>query len=455
MNQLLNVGQTVQSKTSRMLLTVDQFLGGGGQGEVYRVALQSQPLAVKWFFPHYLRQDPRLRERLEKAIQTGAPSDRFLWPLEIVNAPGVPGFGYLMALREPNFKGLADLVTRRVEPSLLTLATIGFELSHSYLQLHAKGLCYRDISFGNVFFDSSTGEVRICDNDNVDVDGQQGAIGGTARFMAPEIVRGESTPTTQTDLFSLAVLLFYLLMNHHPLEGAREAAIHCFDLPAMTKLYGTEPIFIYDPNDDRNRPVPGYHDNALAFWPIYPEFLRKLFVRAFTDGLTDPAHGRVRESEWRAALVQLRDTLCYCPNCKAENFYDAEAARNSGQSNAGICWACGQPVRLPPRIRIVHGGAQNGGNQSSNQQVIVLRHDSKLFPHHVDRNRHYDFSHPIAEIAFHPTNPNVWGLKNLADDKWVATTASGDVRDVPPGRTVTIATGTRIQFGYSEGILRL
>src|SRR3954462_12325547 len=74
MNQLLNVGQTVQSKTSRMLLTVDQFLGGGGQGEVYRVALQSQPLAVKWFFPHYLRQDPRLRERLEKAIQIGAPS---------------------------------------------------------------------------------------------------------------------------------------------------------------------------------------------------------------------------------------------------------------------------------------------------------------------------------------------------------------------------------------------
>jgi hypothetical protein len=46
-------------------------------------------------------------------------------------------------------------------------------------------------------------------------------------------------------------------------------------------------------------------------------------------------------------------------------------------------------------------------------------------------------------------------LKNLANDKWVATTAGGEVRDVPPGRTVTIATGTRIQFGYSEGILRL
>ena len=206
-----------------------------------------------------------------------------------------------MALREPRFKGMVDLVTRRVEPSLLTLATIGFELAHSYLQLHAKGLCYRDISFGNVFFDADTGEVRICDNDNVDIDGQPGAIGGTARFMAPELVRGEAAPSTQTDLFSLAVLLFYLLMNHHPLEGAKEAAIRCFDLPAMTKLYGTEPLFIFDPYDGSNRPMPGFHDNALAFWPIYPEFLHKLFTRAFTDGLRDPANGRVRESEWRAA----------------------------------------------------------------------------------------------------------------------------------------------------------
>ncbi len=447
MNQLLTIGQTVYSQASRMALTVEQFLGGGGQGEVYRITLQGQPLAVKWFFPHYLRGDNRLRERLERAIAAGAPSDRFLWPIELVSAPGVAGFGYLMALREARFKGMADLVTRRVEPNLRTLATIGFELSHSYLQLHAKGLCYRDISFGNVFFDPDTGEVRICDNDNVDIDGQPGAIGGTARFMAPEIVRGEATPSTQSDLFSLAVLLFYLLMNHHPLEGAKEAAIRCFDLPAMTKLYGTEPLFIFDPYDGANRPMPGFHDNALAFWPIYPDFLRKLFTRAFTDGLRDPAHGRIRESEWRAALVHLRDVICYCPNCQAENFYDAETLRANGQPGmAGDCWSCGKPVRLPPRLRFTHGGSQS---------VVVLRHDSKLYPHHVDRAQPYDFASPIAEIAMHPGNPHIWGLKNLSSEKWVATTAAGDVRDVPPGRTVTIATGTRINFGHSEGELRL
>jgi hypothetical protein len=56
----------------------------------------------------------------------------------------------------------------------------------------------------------------------------------------------------------------------------------------MTKLYGAEPVFIFDPNDHSNEPVPGLHDNALAFWPIYPQFLRDLFIQSFTAGIRDP-----------------------------------------------------------------------------------------------------------------------------------------------------------------------
>ena len=104
----------------------------------------------------------------------------------------------------------------RINPSFHTLTTVGFELAHSFWQLHAKGLCYRDISFGNIFFDPNNGEVRICDNDNTDVNKKPGAISGTPRFMAPEIVRGDSNPDADTDLFSLSVLLFYMFMFNHP-----------------------------------------------------------------------------------------------------------------------------------------------------------------------------------------------------------------------------------------------
>ncbi|RME52999.1 MAG: serine/threonine protein kinase [Caldilineae bacterium] len=446
MNQLLRPGQTAIAQTSGLTCVVERFLGGGGQGEVYAARLtdpaqnRSQtPVALKWYFPHYLRQDGKLEQRLHEAIRVGPPSDRFLWPQELVRAPDLPGFGYVMPLREARFAGITDLVMRRVEPTFRALVTAGFELAHSYLQLHAKGLCYRDISFGNVFFDPATGEVRICDNDNVGVDRQAtGGIGGTARFMAPEIVRGEAVPSIQTDLFSLAVLLFYMLVNHHPLEGAREAQIHCFDLPAMTRLYGQEPLFIFDPTDDRNRPLPGYHDNALALWPVYPQFIRDLFTRAFTTGLWDPDNGRVRESEWRAALVRLRDSIMYCTGCGAENFYDREALR---QGRNGVCWACNSVLRPPPRMRL-------------DREIVLLNHDTVLYPHHLDEGERYNFSQPVARVVQHPQNPQIWGLQNLSEQKWVSYDAGGKAYDVLPGQTVTLSSGERIHFGRREGEIR-
>ena len=102
--------------------------------------------------------------------------------------------------------------------------------------------------------------------------------------MSPEVVRGDALPSTRTDLFSLAILLFYMLYVHHPLEGKRESEIKCFDLPAMTKLYGTDPVFIFDPKNRSNEPVPGYHDNAIAFWPIYPQFIRDRFTQVLPRG---------------------------------------------------------------------------------------------------------------------------------------------------------------------------
>jgi DNA-binding helix-hairpin-helix protein with protein kinase domain len=422
-----------------MACEVGQFLGAGGQGEVYRARVGGDAVALKWFFPHIAR--PELESSIRALTQIGPPTEKFLWPMEMTFAQGVRGFGYTMPLREPRFKNIVDLMKRRIEPTFRALATAGLELSHSYLQLHSKGLCYRDISFGNAFFDPNTGEILIADNDNVAVDEHaRSSVLGTPRFMAPEVVRGEALPSTQTDLFSLSVLLFYMLMVHHPLEGKKELSIKCLDLPAMTKLYGTEPLFIFDPRDDSNAPVPGYHDNALAFWPIYPQFLRYLFTKAFTEGIRDPQNGRVRESEWRAAMVRLRDSIVYCSKCGMENFYDADALKVSA-GKPGSCWSCKADIVLPPRIRI-------------GKNVVMLNHDAKLFSHHVDDRQSYDFTRPVAEVMRHPANPAIWGLKNLSQDKWVATSADGNVADVGPGRSVTIAVGAKINFGKAEGEIR-
>ena len=81
----------------------------------------------------------------------------------------------------------------------------------------------------------------------------------------------------------------------------------------------------------------------------------------------------------------------------------------------------------------------------------MLNHDTQLFPHHVDSARRYDFSKPVAGVTQHPKNPKIWGLKNLSGEKWVITTLDGEIKDVTPGRNVTLSKETRINFGKAEG----
>lgn len=434
---ILSPGDEVRTTSSTFPCHIETLLGAGGQGEVYRTDVGGEHLALKWYYDHTATKDQL--SALETLIDSGSPDERFLWPIEIVTAPSKPGFGYLMPLREPRYKGISDLLTRRVTPSFRSLATAGIQLSDSFLQLHSKGLCYRDISHGNIFFAPESGDILICDNDNVGLDGTAGGTIGTPRFMAPEVVTGHSLPSTRTDLFSLAVLLFLMLMNHHPLEGRKEAEIRCFDLPAMTRLYGSNPVFIFDRSDDSNSPLPGYQDNALIFWSVYPSFIKDIFTQSFTEGIRNPQHGRVRESTWRSAMSRLRDSILYC-RCGAENFYDASELKAVGSS--GVCWKCSQAIQLPPRIRI-------------GKTTVMLNYDTKLYRYHLDSTAPIDFTKPLAEVTRHPKDPTIWGLKNLGDEHWTVVTPDGAVIEVHPSKSFPLRSKTRVFFGSTDGEIRL
>jgi len=164
MSEILKAKQTVRIESSGLTCEVEQFLAAGGQGEVYRASVAGKPVALKWYYEQ--SATGAQRKALEALVKKGAPNDRFLWPMDLASATDVPGFGYIMPLRESRYKGIVDLMKRRIEPSFRSLTTAGRELSDSFLKLHSKGLSYCDISFGNVFFDPANGEVLICDNDN-------------------------------------------------------------------------------------------------------------------------------------------------------------------------------------------------------------------------------------------------------------------------------------------------
>lgn len=420
--------------------SVRELLGAGGQGEVYRVTSKAGDFALKWYFPSWATQEQW--EILSNLITVGPPTKRFLWPLELVKIPNYQGFGYIMQLRDKKFKGIVDLMKGKADPSFSSLITAGFQLADSYFQLHSKGLCYRDISFGNAFFDPSNGEVLICDNDNVTIDksGKGARIGGTMGFMAPEIVRGDAVPSRDTDLFSLSVLLFYMFHISHPLEGKKQSAIRCWDAPAMRMIYGTDPVFIFDPTDSSNRPDPLVHTNAEIYWGIYPQFIKELFIRAFTTGLNDPENGRVQENEWRAALIKLRDSIIYCQNCSSENFYDLTSIKTAN-SLEQKCWNCKTKIRIPPRMKMKN-------------EIIMLNYNTILYQHHID-GVSYNFDDKIAQIVQNPQNPNIWGLNNISSFNWIVEKSDNSKIEILPGKTISLSSGLKIDFGTVKGEIRV
>ena len=227
--------------------TVGKYIAQGGQGSVHLVhKTNGECLVVKWYFEQ--QATPAQRAAIQMLVNSGPPKgkfqDSFVWPLDIVTTEGSQLFGYVMPLIDKvRFASLNNVFSkRRREPSLGPMCMITFLAAGCYRALHASGQCYRDISPGNLLFDPASGEVRICDNDNVGPDETTTAqIHCTWEYMAPEVASRAANPSTGTDLHSLAVLLFKLWMWHHPLHGLQEERIRSLDDAAYLLLYGKIP----------------------------------------------------------------------------------------------------------------------------------------------------------------------------------------------------------------------
>ncbi len=427
---MLKSGQKMVSDHSGITYTVEKMLGSGGQGEVYIIDSPNGKKALKWYYKATSTSDQKYT--IMNLVEAGSPSPNFLWPEDFITSNDGT-FGYVMELRPKDYSNIPDLLNRKIDPSFEKLILAIYNMSKEYEELHKKGYSYKDISEQNIFFRPDTGEVLICDNDNVSGDGMgDSGVYGTMRYMAPEIVRGESSPNRYTDLYSLAVLIFCMLFISHPLEGKNEAKIHALDENALKGLFGKHPVFIFDPNNPENAPVRGIHDNALIYWDLYPQFLKDKMITAFTDGLNNPQK-RIVEKEWRDVSIKLLDSIMICPNCGAEVFFDEEKDKNGV---AHVCWGCQSKLEPPPQIRI-------------GKHRILLNLRARITEHHIKNN--YNLDTIVASVSQNPNNPSQWGLKNESSDTWTYIKTDGTQVMLPPGRSAALVSGAKINFGQIIG----
>ncbi len=431
MSWLLPEGASLSFNGLDQPLRILRGLGGGTQGQVFAVELEgsggAEPLALKWYFPSCIQRDPQLSERLNQSIRLGAPNRDFLWPLALLEPtpagrsqihPSSHGFGYLMALRPTGFVGAYLHAGGELEISLQNVLKACFRLADGFHQLHLKGLCYKDVSLGNLFLEPGTGRILVCDNDNVDIDGRgQGSVLGTPGFMAPEVLLGQARPSASSDLFSLAVLLFRLLTRHDPFRGQQELRIRCLDEPARRRLYGEEALFIFDPLDSRNRPDPIEHAAALITWPIYPPALQRLFEQSFGPGLRQPQQ-RALTGQWTQALGRCLDQRQLCPHCGQETFPELDTT--------SPCWNCGGPLESALQLQLPQG-------------QVAAAPGNELHPHHFDALISVNLETPLLRVVAHPSDPALLGLQNLSNHSWRGVLPSGVSLTLEPGKTCNLA----------------
>lgn len=389
---------------------VTGFLGRGGQGEVYRVTGADGEYALKWYHTdRYLgRMGSRYAEafykNLKRNAENGPPqlssgdtATQFIWPLKMVR-PQRGSFGYLMALFPEGYEQLRhvfllrkkDGETGKIIPlawkSWFVRITAALNIVRAFEILHKSGLSYQDLNAGGISVDMENGSVMICDCDNVSPDKSNLGIRGQMYYMAPEIVRGEKLPDRLTDQYSLALILFRLLMQgHHPLNGLESKRLHNSESISKEevdlRIFGTQPHYCLAGGDNPNPLDIEANRDVYQLYYLYPRALMDAFERVFTEGIFEPQK-RLTATEWRRVLLDVRDHLVQVNG--EEKFFDPRREKPLPPACRTMCYPLGRRVLcMPGKI---------------------------LYKYHLDEYG-ADYKEPVAKVI--PTNqPGIIGLYN-------------------------------------------
>lgn len=392
--------------------TIVKELGRGGQGIVYLVEVCGEKKALKWYLN---APDDKFYRNLEHNIASGAPSDAFLWP-EYLTEKQHGSYGYIMKLRPQNYYEFGNFLLAKVSfKSFTAMLSAAMRICDGFMMLHRFGYSYQDLNDGNFFIDPQTGDVLICDNDNVMPQGEKSGIMGKARYMAPEIVAG-GIPDKYSDRFSLSVILFMLFYANHPFEGAKVVACPCMTESFEKRFYGSEALFIYDPINKSNLPVRGIHQNVIRRWPVFPQLLRDTFIEEFSKEKLQNPSSRMIEQNWKKIISTVRDSLVVCRHCAEETFVNVSNTTDK-------CMNCGKDVDLSKRLVI-----NNRSLPLINKTAIYIDEDNT----------------PDGVVT---TDSNGFMLiKNVSTETWTVETPSGKIKTVAPNEILPVKEGLKITF---------
>ena len=458
-NGSLAVGTVIKTKYGGSI-KVEKYLAEGGQGEVYVVACNGgkDKKALKWYKTAALGKDPHaFYENIEENIKRGSPDKAFLWPEDITE--WVDGtFGYITELFPDNYYVLTEFMLCHVRfKSFRTVVDAALRIVSACYIIHNVGYTCQNLNDENIFIEPETGKVRIGGIDYVGPDGGYTAflempdacinidingyfdyenytrnLKGKTDYTAPEIIVGDVTPNSLSDRFSMAVLLFILFTNTHPLKGKR------YMKPAMTLederiLLGSDPLFIMDPDNGDNGPDPVAHASVLQIWPCLPDYIKQIFLRVFSQEALQNPMTRPTELDWLRVLTRFRSDIVQCSACGNEVF--------TQDGRSCCCDACRKMVNIPFRLEL------------EDYSIPAIR-NSRIYRCQLGICNEGEALSPVAQVVEKVDQPGVYGLRNRSGFVWDAVTSEGAHYKVNPREVVRVKDGIRLEMMDATVIIR-
>ncbi len=156
---------------------------------------------------------------------------------------------YYIVMELVDGQPLSKLIRSRGSVDPVRTAEIGRDIAGGLGYAHQRGVIHRDVKPGNIIL-TTDGVAKVTDfgiarGHNVDESlTQTGAVMGTATYFSPEQAQGEGVDG-RSDVYSLAVVLYEMLIGKPPFTGDNAVAIatkHVREVPrALTERDPTIP----------------------------------------------------------------------------------------------------------------------------------------------------------------------------------------------------------------------
>ena len=406
-------------------IKIINLLSEGMLGYVYLAEYKGTLMALKWYKVDNCKDIDRLYYDISLKVQSPPPDSTFICPKAITEKIN-GSFGYVMELISEDYYPLSKLLYAGNNTLSFTAATQAcISAAAALRKLHITGCCHNSLSDNNVFIDPINGQILIGDCDDINTYGCNAELFGKYKYMAPELVAGKGNmmSNAQSDRHTMAVIMFAMLFGSHPLEG-KCWLVPCLTEERMEMLYGKDPVFVFDPENDSNRPVPRIHNTMSERWSAAPDYLKSIFAKAFSqEALKDPAK-RPLETEWLSVLMRLKNDIVVCPNCNNEILVNDIANIT--------CSHCHAPYQAKKTITLPG-------------YTVVATPDTVIYKKQIIPTPSSDSLKPFLVVVSKADDPDSLGLKNISGESIKAVTPRGIVKKVENGGIIPLLDGITIK----------